>query len=166
MLKVDLVRLDRERKLGIDDEIEPVGLVWPRSESRFTAPLRVRLEVQKAGADVVVRGGIEAEVEMACRRCLRDVRVWVEEPVTMLFREDADAADAEEVYPLPADRELDLTEPLREQVLLAVPEYTVCEEACRGLCPVCGRNRNEAECECTVTDSDPRWAALRRLQSE
>jgi uncharacterized protein len=166
MLKVDLGRLHRERRVELEAGLEPDVLEWPRAGTRFVQPLEVRLEAQQAGSDVVVRGLFDVEVEMACRRCLRQVRVRVEEPFTLLFREGAEAGESEDVYPLPADRDLDLLEPLREHVLLAVPELTLCDEACRGLCPVCGLNRNEGTCECTVSDKDPRWATLRRLQSE
>jgi uncharacterized protein len=76
-------------------------------------------------------------------------------------------AEAEEVYPLPEKGgTLDLTEAVREHVLLSVPEFVNCDEACRGFCPRCGANLNETTCECRTEEEDPRWAALRRLRSE
>jgi len=40
----------------------------------------------------------------------------------------------------------------------------VCSEACKGICPVCGKNRNEVACDCTVEGADDRWGALRKLE--
>lgn len=59
-----------------------------------------------------------------------------------------------------AGDELD-TEPLvAEQVQLELPTRPLCREACRGLCPVCGGDRNERDCDCEHEGTDPRWSAL------
>src|SRR5581483_7500272 len=66
-------------------------------------------------------------------------------------------------YELPG---LVLEDILREQVLLQLPMQTVCSEDCRGICPVCGANRNETECHCEVHPGDDRWIALKDIQIE
>src|SRR5690606_33050553 len=102
---------------------------------------------------------------LSCRRCLVPVEFDLDETVTWLFREGISEAEAEaeEVYALPEKgRELDLVRALREQVMLAVPEFVSCAEACRGLCPRCGANRNQVDCGCEEPEVDDRWAALRR----
>ena len=58
---------------------------------------------------------------------------------------------------------LDITEPVRESLLLAVPLQALCREDCRGLCPVCGADRNEGDCGCDTTSVDPRLAALKQF---
>ncbi|MGB1779712.1 MAG: DUF177 domain-containing protein, partial [Longimicrobiales bacterium] len=59
-----------------------------------------------------------------------------------------------------------LSKAVREEMILAVNPYVVCEPECRGLCPKCGANLNEGACDCTDDEVDPRWAALRDLKSE
>jgi uncharacterized protein len=59
---------------------------------------------------------------------------------------------------------LDLAPTLREQILLALPMDALCGEACKGLCPHCGQNLNEATCDCRADVADPRWAKLRELK--
>ena len=54
---------------------------------------------------------------------------------------------------------------LREELILAVPDYGVCDQKCRGLCPVCGANFNKSLCNCGNDESDPRWDALEVLRS-
>ena len=93
----------------------------------------------------------------------------LDEELTFLYRSGVRGveAEAEEVYGLPErGLELDLGPAVREHVLLAVPQFVICDEACRGFCPRCGTNLNEASCDCVVEEEDPRWAALRRLRSE
>jgi len=60
--------------------------------------------------------------------------------------------------------ELDLTELVREQILLNLPEQTFCNPDCKGLCPKCGQNRNLIDCNCEENETDPRWAALKNLK--
>lgn len=165
MLEVDLARLEREGRITVEAYVPAGHAIWAGLNVRFHRPLAVRLEVQRAGPDVLVRGRLWGEVELACRRCLADVVVGVDEPITVLFRAGMDDVDAEdqEVYRLP-ERQLDLAGAVREQFALAVPQYAICRETCRGLCPQCGTDWNEATCECEAAEPDARWGPLRRLK--
>jgi uncharacterized protein len=58
---------------------------------------------------------------------------------------------------------MELEDILREQILLLLPMQKVCREACKGICPICGRNRNETDCQCKVETVDDRWQALRNI---
>jgi uncharacterized protein len=60
--------------------------------------------------------------------------------------------------------EVDLEETLREELLLALPMAHHCREACKGLCPSCGKNWNEGPCDCRPSPSDDRWAALKNVK--
>jgi uncharacterized protein len=66
-------------------------------------------------------------------------------------------------YELPG---LELEEILREQVLLQLPMQRVCSEDCKGICPVCGANRNETDCHCETHSADDRWSALKEIHIE
>ena len=82
-----------------------------------------------------------------------------------LFERSGLAIHEEEGPVLEGNGGLDLEEVLREQVLLALPMQRVCDAACKGICPVCGRNRNEVDCGCSVAAVDDRWKALRNFQN-
>lgn len=169
MLKVDLGLLARKHRIRIETEVPADDPLWKELPWRFAEPVLLRLDVQQAGPDVVVRGRIEGTVEQACRRCLSPVNPVLDEELTFLYRPGLAEVDAEaeEVYALPAKGgELDLAPALREHVLLAVPQFVICSESCRGFCPRCGTNWNQSSCACADEEEDPRWAALRRLRSE
>jgi DUF177 domain-containing protein len=53
---------------------------------------------------------------------------------------------------------------LEEQIQIALPMKPLCREDCAGLCPVCGRDRNQGACDCAAQMRDPRWDALRALK--
>jgi len=169
MLTVDLGRLQRAGKLEVEGLLVPDDPALADLEARLTEPLQVRLEAHQAGPDVVVRGRMQGELELECARCLKPVRRTLNEEVTLLYVEGVDevAAEDQEVYALPdTGWTLDLEPALREHLVLAAPTHALCREDCRGLCPTCGADRNEAPCECEASEVDDRWAALRRLGSE
>lgn len=168
MLVVDLTRLRREEQARLDVDLPPDAEFWNDIHLEPVAPLEVRLEAQQAGPDVVVRGRVSGAFAGECRRCLEPVTVTIDEELGRLYRAGEDMAEeeSEDVLPLPRGSELSLREPVRETVLLAVPEFVYCREDCAGLCPYCGTNLNESSCECTVEEEDERWAPLRQLKSD
>jgi uncharacterized protein len=168
MLKVDLALLKRERRVPIDARIPADHAMWQGLGARLEGPVEVDVEAQQAGEDVVVRGRVAGIAAEGCRRCLAPVRARFVDDVTWLYRTglSGQEAEAEEVFALPRGRDLDLADAVRESVILAVPGYLLCDEGCRGLCPMCGANRNETMCGCGVSAGDDRWAALRRLRSD
>ena len=147
----------------------PDDALWNGLDVRVEQPLHVRLEAQFAGHDVLVRGDVEGQFVLPCRRCLIDVAVNLQEDVAFLYRRGLSEQEAEEqeIFPLPErGDELDLRNALREHVMLSVPRFAVCDDACRGLCPHCGTNLNQTQCDCSPAEVDDRWAALRKLRTE
>ena len=168
MLIVDLGRLEREGRVRVRKDIGPDDPIWTDLEFRFAEPVQVDLEAQQVLRDVLVQGTVKGVVRQECRRCLEPVTVPVAENVSMFFQAGVreEQAEAEEVYALPERGDLDLSQAVREQVALAVPQFVECREDCRGLCPTCGTNLNDASCDCVVEETDDRWAALRRINFE
>jgi uncharacterized protein len=77
---------------------------------------------------------------------------------------DADGEDAVGLAEYRDDK-IDLGEVVREQLYLALPMKPLCQEGCKGLCPVCGGNRNRETCTCQQEWVDPRMAALAEWKS-
>lgn len=166
MLTLDLARLYRAGGHDVEASLEPEAVDWEGAERRPSGPLEVRLAVRPAGGDVVGRGSIEGVVEGACRRCLKTVRMRVFEPLSVVYRRDAEADDPD-AYPLPErGGALDLWPALREQWLLAAPAFLECEAGCRGLCPRCGADLDEGDCGCEAEATDERWGPLLALARE
>ncbi|HUR21173.1 MAG TPA: DUF177 domain-containing protein, partial [Vicinamibacterales bacterium] len=63
------------------------------------------------------------------------------------------------------DEQIDLGEVVREQLYLTLPMKPLCREDCKGLCPVCGVNRNRETCTCQQEWVDPRMAALKEWKT-
>jgi uncharacterized protein len=105
-------------------------------------------------------GRVRTEVQVDCRRCLTSFTAEVADEVRLLFTEDDECDDPAAVVIPPRATELELAEVIREALILALPEFPLCREDCRGLCPRCGADLNDGPCACRP-ETDPRWAALR-----
>ena len=155
-------------EVEVRDEVAPDDPLWEGTGLTLREPLRMELRAQPVGEGILVRGRIWTGLELECRRCLAKVPTEVDVQVDMLY-EPLEKAEADElggeVYPLPPrGSELDLGPALREQLLLQVPDLVVCNETCRGLCPQCGTNLNDATCSCVPEERGSPWGALKKLR--
>jgi uncharacterized protein len=141
---------------------------WDGVKNRPVEPVQVEVEARQVGEDsVFVRGRVRTVMELPCSRCLILVRSEIDEPIELLFEDLEDEEKDElvgEVYPLPSGTELELDDSLREQLVLLLPEYALCDEACRGLCPHCGADLNQAACDCVPDSGSGPWDALKKLK--
>lgn len=120
-----------------------------------------------ASGEIRVQGELEADVRLTCRRCLAERRERVLVPLDFRLEPGLEAGAADEgVFPLePVGDAVDVSSIVREELLLALPEYSECRPDCRGLCPRCGIDLNESACECGSAEPDPRWEKLRKLRA-
>jgi len=142
----------------------------------FDRPFEGEAEVWNAGDRLLVKAEVSGEATLQCSRCLGPVTL----PLDVSFEEEyvegepADADDDEEQETeVDAGRsvsyykgdEIDLSETLRDNVLLELPMKPLCSEDCAGLCPGCGTNLNTGSCQCAEETHtvDPRLAALKDL---
>lgn len=174
MFRVNLLELDRKGEVRLERDVPADDPLWDGTDPSLKAPVEVRLSVTSTPTgQVVARGTLRAKLERACRRCLEPVDPVVEEELALVWSvpdtlgdEGTDEDDGETRLLEPGVAELDLGPALREEFLLAAPLWVLCRDDCKGLCPVCGVNRNEEECECSVEEQDPRWDALRALRND
>ncbi|HEU0079463.1 MAG TPA: DUF177 domain-containing protein [Longimicrobiaceae bacterium] len=154
--------------MRVRDDVPPDHPMWQGSQVSLAGPLHVDLTARSVGEGVFLRGTVGGTLRLPCRRCLAETEHRLDETVDFLFDEIRDDEEEEmegEVYPLPErGDELDLTDAVREQVLLRVPQYVLCREECRGLCPRCGADMNEAPCGCGPEEEDSPWVALKKIK--
>jgi uncharacterized protein len=137
------------------------GLTGPAASVRGPVELDGVLEGIREG--LLLHGSLRFEITAECSRCLAPVAEAVVVEVQEVFEERFAADDDGETYPIDHD-EIDLEPLVRDAVLPELPPVPLCRPDCLGLCPVCGENRNETACDCTVDELDPRWSALRELK--
>lgn len=126
--------------------------------------VRVEGFVVNTGKTLEVQGLVKAVAELSCNRCLVAFQSDFEIPFRESCRQDgADQEQAEDSLLYCTGDEIELSELVREAVVLAEPLKAVCRENCKGLCSRCGVNLNISSCKCEQNVIDPRLAALEQL---
>lgn len=123
--------------------------------------------------EIRIRGHLRVRMRADCDRCLEPADFPVDSSFDLFYR-PAEVAREDDVEIDAGETEIafyegggiDLKDVLREYVLLAMPMQRVCREECRGICPVCGQNRNLVHCGCHPKPVDDRWEALKNLQTK
>jgi len=168
--------LDLSRFRGGVDHLErryePGAFDREAGEFLVVAPVELVADVRKDAQKVRLVGRVRATLELECSRCLERFQVPVDAAVDMLFLPAAANTGAGEQEVGDDDlgvsyyREdtIDLGEVVREQFYLALPMKPLCRDDCRGLCAVCGKNRNRETCACQAEWVDPRLEPLRKLK--
>ncbi len=122
----------------------------------------VSFHIDKRGPQVLVKGKVEAGMRLTCSRCLQEFVRDVSMPVDLVYNP---VEDMEEEHGAIGKKELDMgfyradeidTGVIAsEQILLNVPIKVLCSEACKGICPRCGRDLNVEGCICPSGDAAP-----------
>lgn len=150
---------------------EPEELILDEERARLTEAPQVRGNASRRGEEARLRGSVTARAEVDCDRCLKSIDVPIETEFDLTYipastyvrQETAELQEADLLVSVYEGDAIDVDEIVREQILLALPERALCREECRGLCPVCGIDRNTNGCACEEKEVDPRWAALKDL---
>jgi uncharacterized protein len=129
------------------------------------SPLPVQLDATRmTGGGWALRLRLTAELHGPCMRCLEPASP----AVTVDAREVDQPGDGPELDSPYVDGEVvDVAAWSRDALALALPANILCTPECRGLCPECGTNLNEAGEEHRHESApDPRWAALSQIKFE
>lgn len=138
------------------------GLLNERKDIVSFGPVKAELEARSVKGIVEVEGTLMFPVELSCSRCLGPVKETLEIPFREAFTDRPEIVPKEELEDVHvvADDRIELAPYVEEAVWLALPFAPVCGEDCKGLCPVCGTNRNLERCGCNTDKVDPRLAGL------
>ena len=171
MLKVDLLRLRQSRTLKLSASLEADHEIWTGLELKFAEPVKIDGSVTATAAGgVVVRGSWRAPMGYDCGRCLKELRLEVERPLTLVYvpAEGWQVSDPEVRTLRIRENTLDLAEAIREEIVLEVPRYLVPREKEDGRCTECGDRveRFSRVMHEPGSEIDPRWSALEALRTD
>jgi uncharacterized protein len=155
---------------------EPIGSTRTyQLEQTFTGSQRIvdsargQVRLMRTHQGILVAGELNIAVTLACSRCLdpfeRCSTIAIEEEYfpTVDINTGKSVSlpeNTDDGLRIDSSHIIDLSEALRQYAITEEPMKPLCQEHCRGLCPVCGVNQNEEECDCRSQETDPRWGAL------
>jgi len=149
-LIVDLARLpeggelfEGETSPEVIDLEDALGLVKP------VGGIVYKLYIEALGNELLTRGSLRQRFLCHCSFCDGTFELEVKESNFV------ESFEINEEISF-----LDLTNEIREVIILALPAFPRCSESCKGLCATCGVNWNKSGCECNTDHGDDRWSAL------
>ena len=169
-MQIELSSLESSRG-QFEHSYEPGELSIPDQRIELAAPAVIAGTIRRDAEKLKIQGKLETTVRVECDRCLKSLAL----PVAQEFSLEYVTADRYEQLKTAelSEEDLDLSvfdgevidvdEIVAEQLDLAVPYQTLCQETCKGLCPTCGVNLNLESCNCHEAEIDPRWAELTKL---
>jgi len=136
-------------------------------ESNFKKMVDIKVALDKTPRQIFLKAHIHSSGVFTCDRCVDEFEQHIENSYTMFYvYHDLDPGkyDAHEVQVISPDTAyIDLTEDIRQTIMLAVPLKLLCREECKGLCPRCGTNLNHEMCSCQVETENSHWQDLKDL---
>ena len=159
--------LDPEAPYGVEFE----------GQARLTGVISVN-SVKGAAVNECGYMSLEAEAEVSylgeCARCLSPVKGVFTMPFERTVVTEGTLSEEEEEnnvdeYVILKNGILDgddLSEIVKETILLTFPMRLLCDEDCPGLCPKCGKQLKHGACGCPTREIDPRLAVLAKLLEE
>ncbi|TMI89078.1 MAG: DUF177 domain-containing protein [Bacillati bacterium ANGP1] len=150
------------RTVAYSEWVEP-----PAEDATLLQPVMGELVLAGTGRSVCLTGRLRTRLSLDCGACLAGYEHPLEFAVAEEFRRAApfSAAGAggereldsdDFVVPVGPDDTFDLTEVVRQHLVLALPIAPRCREDCRGLCATCGADLNLGSCACAGRPADAR----------
>ena len=129
------IHVNRVPEEGLKDHAvyNPSELDMERWDVQLPEPFEVDAFIMKADTELVVDADIRCSLRMACSRCLEKFDRVV-------------TADALFTYTVQPTDVVDITDDVRQEIILAYPMIPVCRPDCKGLCSACGQNLNAGSC--------------------
>ena len=127
--------------------------VYGERNISFTEPVTVSGTYVYDGKAFTVSGKAEASILTECARCTKPFAERIAFSFSERFVKGEDEASDDETYPYSGD-ELLLDKAVLDNLFLEIPIASICREDCKGLCPVCGADRNTTTCDCTIEEAE------------
>ncbi len=141
----------------------------PTEEYSCLGPVTGEITVENTGSLLLVRGHVSVVLRLSCVRCLEAF----ESPIALEIEEEFATEDTAPDVPT-IDRDepeaaaisnyiLDVSELVRQQLLMHLPMASTCRPDCPGICPQCGHSLKQGPCACSAPAPDSPWAKLEGL---
>jgi uncharacterized protein len=144
-------------------------------------PIEIELKIESVSEGVLASAQIEAIAVGECGRCLDQVEFDISESFQELYEYEEDKRHANkkskssksknesededelEIRKMVGD-DIDLDGPIRDAIILNLPQNPLCKPDCKGLCPDCGEKLESLPADHAHEKVDARWAALGELK--
>ena len=160
-ITVNLRHLEDGKAVHLEGEISAKELELEELDEMIHAqsPLVYNLDVEQSGNNLLVSGALELDLNCECVRCLKPFQHPIRlEPYDLLV-----PLEGEDKAVVSNDL-VDLTEYVREDILLAFPPHPVCAEDCKSLPPSFEESKPSGDSGAPMRDQKSAWDELNKLK--
>ncbi|MCK5834494.1 MAG: DUF177 domain-containing protein [Lentisphaeria bacterium] len=137
---LNTARIEHGKLFKLEHVVSPAFLDFAADDVFETkGDVDIKLTAEDTGTGILVKGDLSTIVSCQCSRCLEKYPIFIEEDDFYEYFEEF-------------DDHIDLTESIRETILLALPGKGLCDEKCSGICFFCGTNLNTSSCKCSENE--------------
>ena len=136
-MKIDLKQLPEGEAVFLEESNKAEELDLEFTGIKAVSTIQIKAEATKFPNALDVNINLTAKADGQCGRCLANLEINIDKS----FRLD---------YPITEqDTIIDLSDDLRQEIMLDYPLKPLCNPDCKGLCVKCGKNLNEGPCDCS-----------------
>lgn len=150
-----------EEKFDITDAHNQFDIDFCGEKLKTVSPIHVKGKAVNYEGTIKVDMNVQAKVERQCGRCLEPFTEDIQLETEYAFAKQLQPSD-EDVYLYKGDT-IDITDLVLGEIAAELTMKPLCNEECKGLCPICGNNKNLASCQCKNDQIDSRLQILSKL---
>lgn len=155
MIKFSVSRVEKE-PVFLEGSESPEFWALPEDDPYTgVSPVEYSLTVKSVSGSILVSGTVSGKVAASCGRCLQEFELEI-------LNDDIELYYAKEDI---REEEMDISDDIRDELLIGLPMNPLCKDECLGLCPVCGIDRNKKKCSC-AQGGNLAWSALDDVVTE
>ncbi len=143
---------EKNSYLSMETSVCPDDIDFLGRQVKMPDDFNLDLDIIGEEKEIVFTGNISGKFVLACSRCLKEFARKVQASLEFTISRD-NIDDYSNV---------DISEHVQENLILAIPIKALCRKDCSGICPECGQDLNKGECDCETVDTDPRLEKLQQ----
>ncbi len=152
------------------EELDCSDKVVVAEEISVKTPVKLVFAVEHLGRGLIeFNGNYEVDLKLRCGRCLKPLKASLKKALKAIYTPDDFMGELElddKQHRLSyQQKKINIWELLKQDFVVTVPMLPLCNENCRGLCKVCGKDLNESSCDHQSQQEsiDPRLKKLQQL---
>lgn len=169
-IRVDNIPEEGQR---IEGTIDPSSIELDMPGYSFIEPLAFVGRATRSAEDIIVEGSLTGTMKSQCGRCLNGFKMPLDMTMQVVFapQEEPEAdgggkIDIGENFSYYDGNDIDLSQEVKDLILVNLPISPVCREDCKGLCPQCGVDLNASPCKCGDDKGPSPFDKLKQLKQQ
>lgn len=156
-----------EKVYYFEGKIEDEDLNNLTEEFSIVEPIHYKGEIYRVQREYLVNADIKYTYTTRCDRCLKTIEKDAKTTLSgKLTHDDLDEFEEDENLLHYKNNKLDIEKYILMEVVSSLPMKSLCDEECKGICSICGKDLNDGECDCEKEDIDPRFEKLKNFFEE